>query len=321
MARVTQGIAGISTPAVFFRIMLSRYLRPHARRCIASIFYNFFFCQYRAALAGRFNAKKSIPVSQVDHELDGLIPFTPEWINIYLDFVGFWVRMLGFLLKRFGEGGRKEAADFLDSMAGLYRFAGEVYRKNLSTTRRPFYIRRPRFLLIHLFDPHLMCVPSLHVMVAILSYTRFGQIMGSHAQGDSPLVEEFRRGALDITGAILYVKQHSVNCVAAAMYAMTRFDRTAFPPEEAEAFAARFFGPGGGGNAGLPCTAGLPRIGNDAGAAVREHIVKLYRRFLSQGSGEAGGGEGEDWARPLLDFLEPLRRPVLAQISVPREEH
>jgi hypothetical protein len=295
---------GISIPAIFFRIVLDRRLRPHACRCIASIFYNFFFCQYRAALAGKFNPEKSIPISRVDHELDGLIPFTPEWINVYLDFVGFWVRMLGFLLGRFGKRAREEAAEFLDSMEALYRFAGEVYRKNLSTTRRPFYIGQPRFLLIHLFDPHLMCIPSLHVMVVILSYTRFERIMGKLNQGDSPLVEEFRQGALDITGAILYVKQHSVNCVAASMYAMTRFDRNAFPPEEAAAFAARLFRPGTGGNAGLPGTAGLPRIGDAAGAAVREYIVKLYNHFLSRGEGR---GAPEDWTGPLLDFLEPLR--------------
>jgi hypothetical protein len=144
MAAVRQGAAGISTPAVFFKIMLNRRLSPHARRCVASIFYNFFFCQYRAALAGTFKAKRSIPVSQVDHELDRLIPFTPAWIAIYLDFVSFWVRMLGFLLTRFGRRAWEDAAEFLDSMGGLYRFAGEVYRKNLSTTRRPFYIRRPR---------------------------------------------------------------------------------------------------------------------------------------------------------------------------------
>jgi hypothetical protein len=309
MAAGIRGAAGISTPAVFLRIMLDRRLRPHARRCIASIFYNFFFCQYRAALAGKFKRKKSIPVSRVDHELDGLIPFTPAWIKVYLDFVGFWIRMLGFLLKRFGDRAGEEAAFFLDSMAELYRFAGEVYRKNLSTTRRPFYIRRPRFLLIHLADPHLMCIPSLHVMVAILTYTRFGRIMRGFGGGDSPLVEEFRRGALDITAAILYVKQHSVNCVAAAMYAMTCFDRAGFSPDEAEAFAACLFAAGGGnaGNAGLPATAGLPAIGDEEGRAVREHIVKLYRLFLSQSGGKR---RGEEWTGPLLDFLKGLRRPA-----------
>jgi hypothetical protein len=294
---------GVSTAAAFFRVLLDRRLAPHARRCIASIFYNFFFCQWRAALAGKFKTKGMVPVSPVDHELDGLIPFTPAWIGVYLDFVGFWVRMLGFLLARFGE--RAGAAGFLDSMAALYRFAGEVYRKNLSTTRRPFYIGQPRFLLIHLVDPHLMCVPSLHVMAAILTYTRFGRIMGKLGEGDSPLIGEFRRGALDICAAILYVKQHSVNCVAAALYAMTCFDGDAFPPEEAEAFASRLFRADDGENAGqgtgLPGIAGLPGIGGEAAAALREHIVELYRRFLRRRRDSAG------WKGPLLEFLAALQ--------------
>ncbi|MDR0399325.1 MAG: hypothetical protein LBH51_00090 [Treponema sp.] len=293
---------GISTAGALRRLLLNRRLRPHIRRCAASIFYHFFFCQYRAALAGRLKMRGRIPVSQVDHELDALIPFVPGWVGVYLDFVGFWVRMLGFLLGRFGGKGRGAAADFLDSMGRLYAFAGEVYQRNLSTTRRPFYIRRPRFLLIHLADPHLMCIPSLHVMVAIHSYTRFARIMEELEGGDagssgaSPLAAGFRRGALDITEAILYVKQHSVNCVAAAMYAMTRFDGAAFPPEEAERFGAELFA----GDSAR--TATLPRIGPEAGERVREHILELYRRLCRQ------AGAGEDWARPLLDFLEPLRR-------------
>ncbi|MDR2136511.1 MAG: hypothetical protein LBO76_07840 [Treponema sp.] len=282
-------IADVSEWFVFVKVLADRRLRPRLRRCVGSIFYNFFFCQYRAALARRFNAGR-IPVSEADHELDGLIPFSPGWVVVYLDFVGLWVRALGFLLGRFGEGARGAAAGFLDSMGDLYRFAGTVYRKNLSTTRRPFYIGNFRFLLIHLFDPHLMCVPSLHVMVVILTYTRFARALeglGAGAEG-SLRAEECRRGALDITEAILYVKQHSVNCVAAAMYAMTRFDRAAFPPEEAEDFAARLFGEGG--------VRSLPRIGDEAAEAIRGHILDLYRSFLN-------GGEG-GWERPLLDFLE-----------------
>jgi hypothetical protein len=276
--------------------MLDRRLRPRARRCIASIFYNFFFCQYRAALAGKFNAKRSIPVSRVDHELDGRIPFAPQWIAVYLDFVGFWVRMLGFLLTRFGGEGRNEAAEFMDAMGALYRFAGDVYRKNLSTTARPFYVKRPRFLLLHLFDPHLMCVPSLHVMAAILTYTRFKAAMEKldGRRRFSPLAAEYRRKAQDITEAILYVKQHSVNCVAAAMYAMTCFDGTAFPPEEAASFCSGLF-------AGeSPWTAELPRIGAEAGDAARRHILALYRSFTRPPAGP--------WEQPLLDFLRPLRK-------------
>jgi hypothetical protein len=289
---------GLSTAAAFCRILSDRHLRPQARRCIASIFYHFFFCQYRAALAERFKTGGRIPVSQVDHELDGRIPFVPAWVAVYLDFVGFWVRMLGSLLVRFRAEGRRAAADFLDSMGRLYAFAGEVYRKNLSTTRRPFYIRRPRFLLIHLTDPHLMCIPSLQVMAAIHTYTQAARILRDLQGGGgvSPC-PDLRQGALDITEAILYVKQHSVNCVAAAMYAMTCFDGEAFPPEEAERFAAGLF-------AGQSAeTAVLPRISREAGKEVREYILDLYRRFCGRHSGSGG-----DWTRPLLDFLEPLRK-------------
>jgi hypothetical protein len=294
----------MSTAAAFCGIVLDRRLRPPARRCVVSIFYHFFFCQYRAALAGRFKTGERIPVSQVDHELDGRIPFAPAWVAVYLGFVGFWVRMLGFLLARFRGEGREAAADFLDSMGRLYAFAGEVYRLNLSTTYRPFYIRRPRFLLIHLADPHLMCVPSLHVMVVILTYTRVARILRDleGEGGVSPLAEEFRRGALDITEAILYVKQHSVNCVAAAMYAMTCFDGKAFPPEEAEGFAAGLF------TGESAKTADLPHISREAGQEVREYILGLYRRFCDRRPDREGPDRGEDWTKPLLEFLEPLRK-------------
>ncbi|MDR0669201.1 MAG: hypothetical protein LBF95_03880 [Treponema sp.] len=282
---------------IFLTIVLNRRLRPSLRRCVGSIFYNFFFRQYRANLARRLNTAGRLPVSAVDHELDGLIPFSPGWVVVYLDFVGLWVRMLGSLLERFGERSWNAVAEFLDDMGRLYRFAAMVYQKNLSTTARPFYIRRFRFFLIHLFDPHLMCVPSLHVMVVILTYTRFRRFLtelGEDADR-SPQARECRGGALDIVEAILYVKQHSVNCVAAAMYAMTRFDRTCFPPEEADDFVSRLF------SGESPRTAALPRIGDEAAAAIRRHILDLYRRFLSRG--EEGGGTG-GWEKPLLEFLK-----------------
>jgi hypothetical protein len=146
-----------------------------------------------------------------------------------------------------------------------------------------------------------MCIPSLHVMVVIHTYTRFTRIMGELGGGASPqaasLAAELFRGALDITEAILYVKQHSVNCVAAAMYAMTCFDGAAFPPEEAERFGAGLFA------GDSPRTAALPRISAEAGEELRGHILGLYRRLRDR-AGEAGG----DWAGPLLDFLEPLRK-------------
>jgi hypothetical protein len=129
-----------------------------------------------------------------------------------------------------------------------------------------------------------MCIPSLHVMVVIRTYTSFRRILRSLGE-DGPMalrIEEVRRGALAITEAILYVKQHSVNCIPAAMYAMTCFDPPLFPPEEAADFVSRIFR-----EPGSP----------ERGEAIREYIISLYRRFLAEGR------TARSWKDPLLAFL------------------
>jgi hypothetical protein len=282
-------------------------LRPTAIRCIASIFFNFFFRQYRAAwLPGL------VPVSKVDHPLDLKIPFVPSWVTVYLDFISFWIRMLTFLLRKYGRRAFEPVREFIESIGRLYAFAAETYQKNFSTTDRPFYIARPRFLVIHLFDPHLMCIPSLHVMVVIRTYTKFAAILRplNEAENNAAQIEEVKQGALAITRAILFVKQHSVNCVAAALYAMTRFDAELFPPEEAESFAALLFG----GYSPLqadcarpnrtlanyrvrPSAAPRTKIPVADAAEITAHIISLYRCFLEEGK------TAQEWEEPLLNFM------------------
>jgi hypothetical protein len=296
-------LSGVSVFASVRRILGSAALRSTALKCLTSIFYNFFFCQYRAAL---FRGR--IPISPVDHELDQKIPFNPDWIAIYLDFVGFWIRTLGFLLKKYGKRAWPGVKDFLDSMGRLYAFAGQVYGKNLSTTRRPFYIQRPRFLLIHVFDPHLMCIPSLHVMVVILTYTKFADILASlgPTEGEqdarSAWIAGVKQGAQDITEAILYVKQHSVNCVAAAMYAMSRFDERLFPQEAAGDFLAGLFI---SGRQRVPVSSKMGSVSSEDGVVIRDYINGLYARFLAEGAEHPT--EAPSWERPLLDFLRMKR--------------
>jgi hypothetical protein len=275
-------ISALSTPGTIIKILSCPGLRGPGIACVKSILYNFFYRQYRANLF-----RGSIPVARADHPLDAHIPFTPGWVGIYLDFSAFWIRMLGFLLAEYGERGIPAVRDFIDSIGKLYAFAAEVYSQNLSTTWRPRYLARPRFVLIHLADPHLMCIPSLHVMVVIRTYTRFREILKSlgGAEQYASQIEEIRQGALAITEAILYVKQHSVNCIPAAMYAMTRFDEGRFPPEEAEDFVSRLF-----------TDPGSP----PESPAIREHIIELYRRFLREGQ------DSQSWKDPLLAFLQGL---------------
>ncbi|GHV53586.1 hypothetical protein AGMMS49579_12620 [Spirochaetia bacterium] len=235
-------------------------------------------------------------MSQVDHELDRKIPFSPAWMGIYGDFTAFWIRSIGFLREELEEGTVDAIRDFFDSMGALYRFAAEVYQKNLSTTRRPLYLRRPGFILIHIFDPHLMCIPSLHVMVVIRTYTKFAAILRSLGEEEryAPQIAELKKGALDITEAILYVKQHSVNCIAAAMYAMTCFDPVLFPLSEAEDFVSRLFAE--------PVLGEPPLVDQQDGEIIKNHIVNLYRRFLSECPA------GEAWDMPLINFLRSQQR-------------
>jgi len=276
---VTEQVAEISQAGTIFRVICNPRLRKAGTHCFKTIFYHFFYLQFKAAfLPGR------IPVTPVDHPLDREIPFNPKWVDIYLDFVSSWVRMIGFLLARFGRKAETPVLDFIETMSRIYRLASEVYQKNLSTTNRPRYYKRPRFVLIHAADPHLMCVPSLHVMIVIRTYTKFRAIlraMGEDAEMPAQ-TEEVRQVALDITEAILYVKQHSVNCIPAAMYAMTRFDPELFGAKEAEDFVSRLF---------------TRPLSPEKSDAIRAYIIARYRRFLAE-SRNSG-----DWKEPLLKFL------------------
>lgn len=271
-----------SMPKFLFTCLLNRALRKAGCACIGMALYNFFFTQYKGALL------RNIPVVNVEHPLDKEIPFLPQKVSVYLDFVAFWIRTASFLNRAYPD--RKDfAADFIVSIGKLYKTAAEVYAACFSTTKRPRYLGTFRFALIHAFDPHLMCIPSLHVMLVIRTYTAFAGIIRTLGDGETYARQaaEVRRHALAITESVLYVKQHSVNCVAAAMYAMTRFDPPLFTEKDAEAFVADLFT-----DNTLP-----PAVAD----CVRRHIFSLYQRFLAQGA------PSTDWTAPLLAFLEERR--------------
>jgi hypothetical protein len=284
-------VAKISLLGTFLRVFADKNLNKIAKTAFNSIVSNFFGKQYKAARHPGLT-----PVSQVDHALDGKIPFTPSKVSVYLDFTFFWIRTAGFFLKRRLKA---EAASMIEAMGRLYEFAAEVYTKNLSTTRRPRYLRSFHFMLIHAFDPHLMCIPSLHVMVVICTYTKFRAAAGGLFAEQSA---ELKMEAQEITEAVLYIKQHSVNCISAALYAMTRFNPDLFPPEEAEDFVS-----------GLFADASLLEEPADA-ACLRGYMLRLYRKFLAEGAAAAS------WEEPLLEFLRqsPLNEkrmpPVIRRV-------
>jgi hypothetical protein len=124
-------------------------------------------------------------------------------------------------------------------------------------------------------------------------------------------IEEMKQGALAITHAILFVKQHSVNCIAAALYAMTRFSGELFPPEEAESFVNLLFWEAP--PAPPPQTGRLPanyktrpwaaprtKIPAADALIIKTHIISLFRRFVEEGK------TARKWEEPLLNFMKPM---------------
>jgi hypothetical protein len=85
-----------------------------------------------------------------------------------------------------------------------------------------------------------------------------------------------------------------VNCVAAALYAMTCFDPALFHSKEAEEFASRLF------SNHETQFHGISPLGEDT-LEIRAHILNLYRRFLNEQS--AGS-----WKEPQLTFLRTQPR-------------
>jgi hypothetical protein len=258
------------------------------RSYVGTVMRDFFFLQFGVKLG----LNRKIEIMNVDHPLDAVIPFEPERVSVYLDFVAFWIRPLGYIGERFGKEAELEyMARFLELIERCYSEAARVYRFRMTTTERPKYYKG-RFLTIHLFDPHYLCVPSLHVIVVVLAYTFYRKAfaeLGMAADEAEALGEELLAGALAIAETVLYIKQHSVNCIPAALYAMTRITPDEVTPVEVAGFVGRLF-------------ADSPAIAAGDAERVRAHIMDLYERLLLEGCYES-------------DWTEPVRRWLLAYPS------
>ncbi len=273
---------GYAIAPVFIHAFFSREGIGPLLTYLATVFRDFFALQF----AVKFGVKK-IPVIDVDHPLDATVPFTPHRVGVYLDFVAFWIRPLGYIRKRYGrKAGVHYTARFLALVDRCYRDAAQVYRFRMTTTKRPKYYKG-RFRIIHMFDPHLLCVPSLHVIVVALAYTFYRvafEELGMDREESRVLNKELFGGAVAITETVLYIKQHSVNCIPAALYALTRV----WPEEVTPIFVVDFV------NA-------LFREADDVlpadAARIRAHIMDLYEELFLEGCHDS------DWITPLQRWL------------------
>ncbi len=199
-------ISALFRPGILFGLL----------KTFVKIFSKFFFLQFQTVIF-----PKTRPVINVDHPLDNNIPFDPSWVGLYNTFTAFWMKAAGWILKNFGIAAADDVARFTNDIALLYSSAGEVYEKCQSTTNRPSVTASLNFIIIHIFDPHLHCVPSLHVMVCAYTAYMTSELIEKYAYEP----EEYRaeidwiyKNALEIIESVLLVKQHSVNCIPAGYY-------------------------------------------------------------------------------------------------------
>jgi hypothetical protein len=192
---------------------------PQLYSYLGTVIKDFFFLQFSVSWGWR-----KIKIVTVDNPLDKKVPFTPQKVSVYLDFVNFWIRPMTFLLCRVGE---KKAlpycAKFLSQIKNAYFEASQVYRKCMSTTNRPQYNKMKEFKTIRRLDPHLLCVPSLHVAICVLSFSFYKKAfseLGLSEKEQCFYNRELYLSATAITETVLFVKQHSVNCIPAALYMM-----------------------------------------------------------------------------------------------------
>jgi hypothetical protein len=193
----------------------------------------------RAALAIALEATRSFFLPQfenavfrrravinVGHPLDDAIPFIPRHSGKYMEFVKLWMSALYRLWQFYGDGALPELAGFVDGIRRLYKEAGSVYRIVHTTTDRPKENPDLRFALIHALDPHLNCVPSLHVLIVFTNWKLASDFVarkgGARSEAQARWLGRQREEAIAITESVLFVKQHSINCIGASLFYLVR---------------------------------------------------------------------------------------------------
>ncbi|MBQ5999073.1 MAG: hypothetical protein IJL70_06340 [Treponema sp.] len=230
-----------------------------------------------------------IPLVSVDHPLDTKIPFVPKNIKIYMDFVDFFCRIMRMLICQFQKEGYQASNKIVDFIRELYQNAGTIYSHALSTTNRPFYIGKPKFLVIHLFDPHYLCVPSLHVAIVLGVWAKVRQLtarMNITTTEKESILSEIYKGSVAITESVLFVKQHSINCVAGALYMLSASHPEGFfTKNDAENFVCNLFK-----NDSCIIEADKEKI--------RNHIISMYSDLMDKKNSQT------EWQKPLHDWLD-----------------
>ncbi len=256
---------------------------------IHSVIFKFFLVQYFQKIK-----LTRYPIKHVDHELDEKIPFRPDFLKVYLDFVNIWIRPIVMLLHRYGHHqGSKLAAEYLRYIKLSYNEAYRMYTTCMTTTYRPpcniSSIKRMRRA-----DPHYLCVPSLHITIVCLCFSFYNMLFereGFTEEEKTKWSKELYDQAVKIGETVLYLKQHSVNCIPAAMYMLSKIAPELFTAVDAINFINNLFET-------------ADDVSEEDKDAIQEHIRFMYEQLLLEGAME------EDWIPPVKKWLDSYEHHV-----------
>ncbi|MCQ2240396.1 hypothetical protein [Treponema sp.] len=250
---------------------------------LGTVIWKFFLLQYLQKIHLR-----RIEITSVDHELDTTVPFREDYAGIYLDFINYWIRPLSMMFKKFGHmKGLKLCAEWFRRISLAYNEAYKVYSKNLTTTRRPSP-KTKAVRNIQKADPHYCCVPSLHIAVIVLTISFYRMLLAREDFTEDErknFNEEIYSHGVEIAESVLYMKQHSVNCIPAALYMVTKIAPDIMTVEIAEELIKDLF-------------AKAEDVTEENKEKIKAHIQKFYHELLSES--ELFG----HWSVPVLNWIK-----------------
>jgi hypothetical protein len=246
---------------------------------------HFFLPQYRSLLWPRRRR-----LATLAHPLDRDIPFRPREVVTYLGYISFWFKTLRWFYDRIGGAALPDIRRSMDEVLLLYKEAGAIYRRCQSTTstRAPLP-NHPYFAVIYLLDPHLACIPSLHILLICHNDLGAARILRRHGlRGEEAerLREAVREEAARIIEAVLLVKQHSLVDVAPSLFLLTALFPGEYGRQEVADSVSRLF-------------RDWP-VAESSKAGMRALLLSSYDEFLT---GWAAGGRNGHRER-ILEFLE-----------------
>jgi hypothetical protein len=138
-----------------------------------------------------------------------------------------------------------------------------------------------------------MCVPSLHIAVVTLTFAFYRDVFKKEVASFSAIEREryeneLYTGAVAIAETVLYIKQHSVNCIPAALYMICRVNPELWTLTDAVEFIDMLF-------------ADTDALAPDAGNIIRAHIHLLFERLALEGF------FSDDWAEPVKKWIVNYR--------------